>query len=122
MKKNNALRVSVDHGQNWIDLKIPVGCYNITRINEALQVLLGEVKKNFVQEKKQSYITLTGNINTSKCELEITTDTTIVDFDINNSIRSVLGFEAKIYIGGKQNESRNKINIICVHSIFYTVI
>ena len=116
-EKNNTLRVSVDRGKNWIDLKIPVGCYNITGVNEALQLLLGEVKKNFVQEKKQSYITLTGNINTSKCELEITSDTTIVDFDINNSIRSVLGFEAKKYIGGKRYESENKINIIRVYSI-----
>ena len=116
-EKNNALRVSVDHGQNWIDLKIPVGCYNITGINEALQLLLEEVKKNLVQEKKQSYIVLTGNINTGKCILEITSDTTIIDFDINNSIRSVLGFEAKKYIGGKRYESENKINIIRVHSI-----
>ena len=116
-EKNNALRVSVDRGQNWIDLKIPVGCYNITGINEALQLLLGEVKKNFVQEKKQPYFVLSGNINTSKCVLEITSDTTIVDFDIKNSIRSILGFEAKKYTGGKRYESENKINIIRVHSI-----
>ena len=114
---NNALRLSIDHGRNWIDLKIPVGCYNITGINEALQLLLEEVKKNLVQEKKQSYIVLTGNINTGKCILEITSDTTIVDFDIKNSIKSILGFEAKIYTGGKRYESENKIDIIRVHSI-----
>ena len=116
-EKNNTLRISVDRGKNWIDLKIPVGCYNITGINEALQLLLGGVKKNFVQEKKQPYFVLSGNINTSKCVLEITSDTTIVDFDIKNSIRSILGFEAKKYTGGKRYESENKINIIRVHSI-----
>ena len=61
---------------------------------------------------------LSGNINTSKCVLEIPSDTTIVDFDIKNSIRSILGFEAKKYTGGKRYESENKINIIRVHSIF----
>ena len=116
-EKNNALRVSVDRGQNWIDLEIPVGCYNITGINEALQLLLREIKKSSVQEKKQPYIVLSGNRNTSKCVLDITSDTTIVDFDVKNSIRSILGFEAKKYVGGKRYESENKINIICVHSI-----
>ena len=116
-EKNNALRLSIDRRQNWIDLKIPVGCYNITGINEALQLLLGEVKKNVVQEKKQPYIVLTGNRNTNKVVLEIIGDTTIVDFNVNNSIRSVLGFEAKKYVGEKRYESENKINIIRVHSI-----
>ena len=93
-EKNNTLRVSVDRGKNWIDLQIPVGCYNITGINEALQLLLGEVEKNVVLEKKQPYIVLTGNRNTNKFVLEIIGDTTIVDFNVNNSIRSVFGFEA----------------------------
>ena len=116
-EKNNALRVSIDRGQNWFDLKIPVGCYDITGINEALQLLVGEVKKDVVQEKKQPYIVLTGNKNTSKVVLEIASNTTIVNFDVKNSIRSVLGFEAKKYVGGKRYESENKINIIRVHSI-----
>ena len=60
---------------------------------------------------------LSGNINTSKCVLEISSDTTVVDFDIKNSIRSILGFEARKYTGGKRYESENKINIIRVHSI-----
>ena len=116
-EKNNALRVSIDRGQNWFDLKIPVGCYDITGINEALQLLVGEVKKDVVQEKKQPYIVLTGNKNTSKVVLEIASNTTIVNFDVKNSIRNVLGFEAKKYVGGKRYESENKINIIRVHSI-----
>ena len=39
------------------------------------------------------------------------------NFDIKNSIRSILGFEAKKYTGGKRYESENKIDIIRVHSI-----
>ena len=116
-EKNNVLRVSIDAGQNWKELKIPVGCYDITGINEALQLLLGEFNKNSVQEKKQPYIVLTGNKNTSNCVLVIMSSTTVVDFNVKNSIRSVLGFEAKQYVGGKRYESENKIDIVRVQSI-----
>ncbi len=45
-------------------------------------------------------------------------DSTIVDFDTGNSIRSVLGFEAKKYKGGGQTyKSENKVNILSVISI-----
>ena len=116
-EKNNVLRVSIDAGQNWKELKIPVGCYDITGINEALQLLLGEFNKNSVQEKRQPYIVLTGNKNTSNCVLVIMSSTTVVDFNVKNSIRSVLGFEAKQYVGGKRYESENKIDIVRVQSI-----
>ena len=81
-------------------------------------MLVGEINKGVVQEKKQPYIVLTGNRNTSKVVLEITSDTTIIDFDINNSVRSVLGFEAKKYKGKKRYESENKVDILNVNSIF----
>ena len=117
-EKNNSLNVSIDGGKNWKEFKIPVGCYDITGINEALQLLLlGEVNENDVQERKQPYILLTGNKNTSKVVLQIASNTTIVDFNVKNSIRSMLGFEAKKYIGGKRYESENKINIVRVQSI-----
>ena len=116
-EKNNVLRVSIDSGQNWKELKIPVGCYDIKGINEALQLLLGEFDKNSVQEKRQPYIVLTGNKNTSNCVLVIMSSTTVVDFNVKNSIRSVLGFAAKQYVGGKRYESENKIDIVRVQSI-----
>ena len=116
-EKNNSLNISIDRGQNWKELKIPVGCYDITGINEALQLLLEEVDKNNDREKKQPYIVFTGNKNTSKVVLEIASNTTIVDFNVKNSIRSVLGFEAKKYSGRKRYESENKIDIVRVQSI-----
>ena len=110
-KGNNAIRVSIDSGKNWIDLSIPTGCYDIEGINEALQLLLGE------RGEKKSHIVLKGNRNTLKCVLEIAKDSTIVDFNVKNSIRCVLGFEAKKYMGGKRYESENKVNILRVNSI-----
>ena len=115
---NNAIRVSIDQGLTWLDLRIPIGCYDITGINEALQRLLAEKKQKINDGKgKEPYIVLTGNRNTFKCVLEIMSTSTIVDFNVQNSIRSVLGFEAKKYVGGKRYEGESNVNILRVHSI-----
>ena len=108
---NNSIRISIDGGKNWLNLKIPTGCYEIDGINEALQRLLRDEKND--DKVKRPYLVLSGNRNTLKCVLEIMKDTTIVDFDIENSIRSVLGFEARKYKGGsKRYESENNVNIL----------
>ena len=117
-ERNNTIRVSIDGGLTWFDLKIPVGCYDITGINEALQRLLGEKKKSANDKRKiETYIELTGNRNTFKCVLEIMSASTIIDFNVQNSVRSVLGFEAKKYVGGNRYEGENKVNILRVNSI-----
>ena len=113
---NNCIRISIDSGKNWLDLKIPTGCYGISGINETLQRLLPNVNND--KKFDRFYLVLSGNRNTLKCVLEIMKDTTIVDFDVENSIRSVLGFEAKKYKGGsKRYESENNVNILRVNSI-----
>jgi hypothetical protein len=43
-----------------------------------------------------------------------------VDFTPSNSLRSVLGFKAKVYNAG-YNESENIVNILTVNSIFVEV-
>ena len=114
---NNCIRISIDSGKKWFDLKIPIGCYGINGINEALQRLFPNEKNN--EKVKSPYVVLSGNKNTLRCVLEIMKDSTIVDFDIENSIRSVLGFDAKKYKGGsKRYESENNVNILSVNSIF----
>ena len=110
-KGNNVVRISFDSGKNWVDLTIPIGCYNIEGINKALQSLLRE------KGEKESDLVLTGNVNTFKCVLEIVKHSIIVDFNVKNSISSVLGFKAKKYVGGKRYESESKVNILPVNSI-----
>ena len=39
---NNSIRISIDSGKSWLDLKISIGSYDIDGINEALQRLLPE--------------------------------------------------------------------------------
>ena len=69
---NNCIRISIDSGKNWLDLKIPIGSYNIDEINEALQRLLSE--KSNDTNIKRTYVVLSGNKSTLKCELEILKD------------------------------------------------
>lgn len=112
---NNTFRISIDNGKNWLDLKIPTGIYGVDGINEVLQRLL--IQNTNDKRVEKSYFELSGNKNTLKCVLEIMNDSTIVDFEIENSIRSVLGFEAKKYKGVKRYESENKVDILSVNSI-----
>ena len=100
---NNCIRISIDSGKNWLDLKIPIGSYDIDGINEALQRLLPN--KGNDTKPKEPYVVLSGNKYTLKCVLEITKDSTIVDFDTENSIQTVLGFEKNKYKGGKRYQS-----------------
>ena len=112
---NNCIRISIDSGKSWIDLKIPIGSYDIDGINEALQRLLPDKSNDAVT--KGPYVVLSGNKYTLKCVLEIMKDSTIVNFDVKNSIQSVLGFEKKKYKGGQIYQSENKVNILSVNSI-----
>ena len=62
-------------------------------------------------------MTLSANKNTLNCVLEIKDGKTVVDFNINNGLRTVLGFDAKRYSNIGFYESENIINILSVNSI-----
>ena len=115
---NNAFRISVDNGKNWLDLKIPIGSYDIDGINEAMHRLVKEKTNDKQGNESIEFFVLSGNKNTLKCVLRIMKESVIVDFNIENSIRSVLGFEGKKYKGKKRYESENKVDILNVNSIF----
>ena len=111
---NNCVRVSIDHGVKWYEVKISTGCYDINSINNVMQRLLMEA---YGETKKENHVILSANRNTLKCILEIRDAATIVDFNIENSLRSVLGFQAKRYSSAKRYESENIVNILNVNSI-----
>ena len=108
---NSSLKVSIDKGVTWKMIKIPTGCYEITAINKTLQKLIvdqvgGEAEK----------ITVSPNTNTLKCILDITDKNYVIDFTIENCLRTVLGFDAKMYKYG-EHESQHLVNIMSVNSI-----
>ena len=111
--KNNAVNITIDG--KLCEIKIPTGCYDIDSINTILQrqlsIQTGEEKK------EEERVVLSANKNTLKCVLEIRDEKTLVDFDIDHSLRSVLGFEAKKYSNIGFYESENIVNILNVNSI-----
>ena len=111
---NNAVRISIDHGKKWYDIMIPTGCYDIDSINTVVQRML---MTEYGEKEKEKHVILSANKNTLKCILEIRDASTIVDFKVDNSLRSVLGFKEQKYSGVNRYESENIVNILNVNSI-----
>ena len=108
-EKNNQIHVTLD-GATWYNLTFAVGCYEHKDINDELQrmlVLIGGKKGDII---------LKPNKNTFQTVMTIM-DKVQVDFAIPNSIRTVLGFDAKIYKSGR-HLSEHTVNIMRVNSIF----
>ena len=116
---NNSFRVSADGGSRWLDIKIPMGCYDISAINTFLQRKLKEAGYGPDKDKKEEkYISFEANPNTLRCILQLKHANAMVDFDVHNSIRSVLGFTGSVYKGGpKRFESEDIVNILSVNTI-----
>ena len=106
-KSNNSLKVFINN--KWVQIVIPTGCYELKDINE-------EIQRQIVEKKgKKNDVSFTPNLNTFKCIMTLA-DGVKVNFTGDNSIRDVLGFEAKIYTGGRI-ESKHTVNIMRVNSI-----
>jgi hypothetical protein len=111
---NNRLRISINHGEKWCDIEIPIGCYDIDSINDVVQRFMMEA---YGEKEKEKHVILAANRNTLKCILEIRDASTIVDFKVDNSLRTVLGFNDKRYKKKGRFESENIVNILNVNSI-----
>ena len=108
---NNKVRVSVDEGATWYEIHFAVGCYEHKDINTELQRLIVEKCSG-----NKDDIILKPNRNTFQTIMTIS-ENAQVDFDIANSIRTVLGFDSKIYTSGR-HLSEHTVNIMRVNSIF----
>ena len=103
-ESNNMLKVSLDKGVKWNVIKIPTGCYEIRAINK-------EVKRFVVKAGgKKDDVIITPNLNTLQCILALKNNNIIVDFNVVNSLRSVLGFNARKFSGPGRFESENAVS------------
>jgi len=110
-ESNNTLKVSLNKGVKWNVIKIPTGCYEISAIN--IEVTRQVIKAG----GKKGDVLITPNLNTLQCILVLKNDNIIIDFNVVNSLRSVLGFSARKYTGPGRFESENVVNIMNVNSI-----
>ena len=107
---DNAIKLSNDGGTTWKLVKLPTGCYDIKAINTTLKRLIKEELKG-----KEENICLSANKISLGCILTLK-EKVMVDFDVDNSLRTVLGFPAAIYKEGRW-ESEHIVNILRVNSI-----
>ena len=107
---NNSVNISIDKGVTWNSIKIPIGCYEIKVLNDVLQRLIVDVASGKGEKMVHS-----PNNNTLKCILDIKDTSYQIDFTVENSLRTVLGFDSRIYKYGY--ESENLVVIMSVNSI-----
>ena len=108
--KNSHFRISIDKGKTWTMMSIPTGSYEITAINATIQRLIEE------NGGKAKMINILPNVNTLKCILDITNENYQIDFTVDNCLRTVLGFDSKIYTQGRY-EGDQLVDILNINSI-----
>ena len=114
---NNNFRYSPDDGLSWVNIYIPEGCYEVVDINNYIQRTMKE-NGHYDTANEKYCVDLYPNRNTLKSVLNVASNYKL-DFSIENSIRSVLGFEKQIY-GSGRNESENIVNITSISSLRIT--
>mgnify|MGYP006048008423 FL=1 len=114
---NHNFRYSPDNGATWVNINIPEGSYELVDINEYIQRIMRE-NGHYDSASDEYNITLEANNNTLKSVLNIAANY-MVDLTPENSVRSVLGFNALMYSSG-YNESENIANILSVTSLRIT--
>ena len=112
-KSNNHIKLSFDQGKKWNDFLIPIGCYEVETIDDILQEFVMKVTGDKKWGKK---IRLSPNPNTLRCVLTIFDRDLWIDFNVDATIASVLGFAKRIYKIG-QHEGEDIVKIMSVNSI-----
>jgi hypothetical protein len=114
---NNNFRYSPDAGKTWFNINIPEGSYEIEDINDHIHRIMKD-NRHYDAANGKYHIIIEPNNNTLKCAMNIAGNFR-VDFTSANSIRTVLGFNARVYTTGYY-ESENIVNIINVNSLRVT--
>ena len=104
---NNKLKVFFNN--SWKIITIPIGCDELVDINTELQ------RQIMLKKGPKDAVKLEPNFNTLKCIMTLSKGVK-VDMTLKNSLRSVLGFESKVYNEGR-HESENTVNIMSINSI-----
>ena len=110
-EKNNSIKLSSDNGKTWYLIQLSKGCYEIKAINKELKRLFKEELKGDEKE-----LCIAKHPTSLGCVMTLGKNVA-VDFNVDNSLRTVLGFSPKIYTSGKRHLSEHIVNILRVNSI-----
>ncbi|CAG2189728.1 unnamed protein product [Mytilus edulis] len=86
---NNSFRYSPDDGANWFPIALSTGSYGINNISE-------EIQRQMQINKHKAKIILDANRATLRATLTLAIHYQ-VDFNVDNSLSTVLGFECQVY-------------------------
>src|SRR6266516_58177 len=121
---NNKFKYSNDSGQTWKLITFNKGSYEIQAINDEIQrqmILNGD----YDIINKEFYITVSADIPELKSIINITNKSYLVDFDVENSIGSTLGFYFTKHdhkmIGYGYNKSHDIVDITKTNLVLINV-
>ena len=110
---NNTLRYSPDEGATWHLIRLSTGYYGIEDINN-------EIQRQLRLNRHKAKIILGANTSTLRATLSLS-KTYQVDFAVDHSLNTVLGFERRIYAFDRATdgyvEGEHIVNIISINSI-----
>jgi hypothetical protein len=110
--KNNVLKYY--NGEMWKTITLSTGAYELDAINN-------EIKRQIIANgDSESAIDINVNISTLRSILNIDNPNYKVDFGVENSIGSVLGFEAEV-VGHGYNPSSKIVDIMQVNSVLVNI-
>jgi hypothetical protein len=113
--KNNIFKYSVDNGVNWKTIAFETGAYELEEINKEIK---RQMKSN---NDNDTAITIVGNVSRLTSIINIESEDYKIDFNVANSIGSVLGFGGAQIIGYGYTESPNIVDIMVVNSIMVNI-
>ena len=110
-EQNNQLKISKDDGKTFKLLTLLPGSYEYVSINEYIAQFVGSYRD-------RPNIEFEGNLNLNKIKLNLRPKHQ-VDFNVENSINELLGFEKKLYtkstLAPYKANIENNIDIINIH-------
>ncbi|ESP03470.1 hypothetical protein LOTGIDRAFT_171407 [Lottia gigantea] len=110
-EKYNQLKISTDNGVTFKTIRLLPGSYEYIAINEYLSEYGGSVNgKNNIEFE--------GNLNLNKIKL-ILRNNSQVDFNVENSLNTLLGFDKRLYtqstLAPHKANIENDIDVINIH-------
>jgi len=117
-EKNNKFQYSSDGGKTWKVITLNIGSYQLQAINDEIQRQMVS-NNDYNKDNNEFYVSITENISELKSNVYISNTEYQVDFTVENSIGSVLGFDTVVSYG--YNISNKIVNITNVTSVLVNV-
>ncbi|ESO99309.1 hypothetical protein LOTGIDRAFT_158389 [Lottia gigantea] len=110
-EKNNQIKISTDNGVTFKTISLLPGSFEYIAINEYLSEYGGSINgKNNIEFE--------GNLNLNKIKL-ILRNNSQVDFNVENSLNTLLGFDKRVYtqstLAPHKANIENDIDVINIH-------